>query len=72
MDRVVLLALLGIPILIVAHVALSAQEIPTGLTMLSAMVDGDRDRPVLQGHWNMPEPAFPMHLVNKHIPEQGS
>ena len=72
MDRVVLLALLGIPVLVVIHIALSAGEIPSGVAMLTAVVDGDRDRPVLQGHWQMPEPAFPLHLVTKHLPEQGS
>jgi hypothetical protein len=69
MDRVVLLALLGIPVLVIMHVALLAQSLPSGPEML---VDGDRERPVLQGHWQMPESPGPMHLATKHLPEQGS
>jgi len=69
MDRVFLLALLGIPVLIIMHVALFAQPLPSGPDML---VDADRERPVLQGHWQMPESPGLMHLVIKHLPEQGS
>jgi hypothetical protein len=69
MDRVVLLALLGIPLLVIIHVALLAPRVLSGPAMLA---DGNRGGPVLQGHWQMPEPALPLHLVIKHFPEQGS
>jgi hypothetical protein len=69
MDRVVLLTLLGIPVLVIMHVALFAQPIPSVPTML---VDGERERPVLQGHWQMSEPPGPVHLATKHLSEQGS
>jgi hypothetical protein len=72
MDRVVLLALLGIPVLVIAHVALFSQQFPVDLTMTSVAVDGHRESPMLQGHWQPPEPAFPMHLVIKPISERGS
>jgi hypothetical protein len=68
MDRVVLLALLGIPVLVIMHVALFASPLPS----TSMLVDEDRDRPVLQGTWRMPEPPGSMRLVIKHLPEQGS
>jgi hypothetical protein len=72
MNRVVLLALLGIPVLIIAHVALLSQPFPVDLAMTSAAVDGDRERPSLQGHWQAREQALPVHLVIKSISERGS
>jgi hypothetical protein len=68
MDRVVLLALLGIPVLVIMHVALFAQPLPS----TSVHVEDDRDRPLLQGHWRIPEPPGSTHLVIKHLSEQGS
>jgi hypothetical protein len=58
MHRVVLLALLGIPVLIIAQVALFSQPLPLGLTSMSVALDGGRERPVLQGHWQIRESAF--------------
>jgi hypothetical protein len=72
MDRVVLLALLGIPILIIIHVALFSPELPSGLAMASPASQLDRELPVLQGHWQQPEPVGPARLAIKHTTERGS
>jgi hypothetical protein len=72
MDRVVLLALLGIPILVIIHVALLAPELPSGPAMASAARQDDRELPVLQGHWQQPEPGLPAQVAIKHSPERGS
>jgi hypothetical protein len=69
MNRVALLALLSIPVLVIAHVALFAQPFPVDLTLTSVAADGSRDRPALQGHWQARDP---MRLVIKPISERGS
>jgi hypothetical protein len=72
MDRVVLLALLGIPILVIMHVALFWQSLPPGAVMFSA-ADGAPERPHLQGYWQAPERlSLPSRFVIRQTSEQGS
>jgi hypothetical protein len=72
MDRVVLLALLGIPVLVIMHVALFRQELPPGIAMLS-ISGGGQERPTLQGHWLAPERVdLPARYVIKQTSERGS
>jgi hypothetical protein len=72
MDRVVLLALLGIPVLIIMHVALFWQGLPPGIAMLA--VTGEAlERPSLQGHWLAPDRVeLPARYVIKQTSERGS
>jgi len=73
MDRVILLALLGIPILVIIHVALFWQPIPSGDTMFWAATAGPRGENVRsQGHWRVSEPALRSPLVFRTSPEAGS
>jgi len=73
MDRAILLVLLGIPLLIIMHVALFGQQLPSGSAMISASAqDSDRDRAPLQGHWIAPEQPVLSRFVIRHISEQGS
>ena len=55
MDRVILLALLGIPVLVIIHVALFARQTPPGAPMISANFSvGGQQPPLLLGHWRSP------------------
>jgi hypothetical protein len=55
MDRVILLALLGIPVLVVIHVALFERQTPPGVPMISASFSvGSQESSMLQGHWRSP------------------
>jgi|HubBroStandDraft_5_1064220.scaffolds.fasta_scaffold1797034_1 hypothetical protein len=56
MDRFVLLALLGIPVLVIIHVALFGQPTPPGVAMVSATFSGGgQNHRVLQGLWSPSE-----------------
>jgi hypothetical protein len=68
MNRVALLALLGIPILVIIHVALFRQPIP-GVAKYW-MVAGDHL--LLQGHWQSPEEGRPSYFVVEPMAERGS
>lgn len=70
MDRAVLLALLGIPILVIIHVALFWQPISSGGLMASNAQSPERVR--LQGHWQTPEEALPANFVIERKMERGS
>jgi hypothetical protein len=62
MDRAVLLALLGIPILVIIHIALFWQPMPLGGEMFwtaSRYVE----RFQLRGHWRSPESTLPSHFA---------
>jgi hypothetical protein len=55
MDRVILLALLGIPVLVIIHVALFAGQTPPGAPMISASFSvGSQEPSMLRGHWRSP------------------
>jgi hypothetical protein len=69
MHRIVLLALLGIPVLIVIHIALFWQGISLAEAMAGAP-DGNLERPYLQGHWQTSD--LPSRFVINRISEQGS
>jgi hypothetical protein len=58
MDRVILLALLGIPVLVVVHVALSLQNLAPGVSLFS-----EQERPYLHGHWQPLEASMPSRFV---------
>ena len=66
MDRAVLLVLLGIPILVVLHIALFRQPIP-GQT---AFRNGEYAQ--LRGHWQMPQSALPSRFVIVQTDNKGS
>jgi len=66
MDRIILLALLGIPILIVIHVALFAQGLSSGIAT-AWNPDGVAS---LHGYWSVPD-AQPRFVID-HISEKGS
>lgn len=69
MDRTILLALLGIPVLVIIHIALFAQPIPwTSAMFWAASGDGTQ----LQGHWQSPEQTLPSHFAIERTTEQGS
>jgi len=73
MDRAVLLALLGIPVLIILHIALSGQPLPLGVPMISsAFACGVQKHPCLQGHWQPAEAVIPTHYVAARMAERGS
>jgi hypothetical protein len=72
MDRIILLALLGIPVLVIIHVALFWQDLPPGIAMLST-VGGGQERPSLHGYWLSPERIdLPARYVIKQTSERGS
>lgn len=62
MDRAVLLALLGIPILVIIHVALFRQPIPWGGETFWT-VSQEADLRQLRGHWQSPEQTLPSHFA---------
>jgi hypothetical protein len=71
MDRIVLLALLAIPILVVVHVALLGQPVRAdGVRFWPA--SRNENRPQLQGYWQSPEQLLPTHFVVETTAEQGS
>jgi hypothetical protein len=52
MDRVILLALLGIPVLVIMHVALFERQTASESPMISASFSvGSQEPSMLQGHW---------------------
>jgi hypothetical protein len=69
MDRAVLLALLGIPLLVIIHVALFWQPLPSDMANLSA---ADNETSSLQGHWQSSERVLPSHFVIEHLSQRGS
>ncbi len=71
MDRAVLLVLLGIPILVVIHVAMFWQPIPwQGVVFWTA--SQDMERPQLHGRLQQPEQVFPAQFVIEHTTQRGS
>jgi len=66
-ERAVLLVLLGIPVLVGIHVALSQSIPPATANQLMAF-------PVLhsEGRWRPSEAIFPTHFVINPTAEQGS
>jgi hypothetical protein len=68
MDRAALLALLGIPILVIVHVALFRQPIPGVAKHWTAA----GDHLLLQGHWQSPEAGRPSYFVVEPRAERGS
>ena len=72
MDRVILVALLCIPILVIMHVALFRQDLPPAVAMLS-ISGGSQERPTSQDPWLTPERAgLPGQFVIKQTSERGS
>jgi hypothetical protein len=71
MDRMVLLALLAVPILVVIHVALFWQPIHAdGVMPWTASQHENHGQ--LQGYWQPPGQLLPAHFVVEHTAERGS
>jgi len=70
MDRALLIALLGIPILIVMHIALFWQPIPSGGEAFWTAQDGERFQ--LRGRWQPPDQTRPTRFVTERASEKGS
>jgi hypothetical protein len=70
MDRIVLLALLAVPLLIVIHVALFRPIGADGVMFWPSAPDDDRVQ--LQGYWQSPEQLLPAHFVVERTTERGS
>jgi len=74
MDRVVLLALLALPVLVIMHVALFEQGLTSAVGLAWTPIPEARaERVSLQGYWRAPERKFapPRYVINTS-PEQGS
>jgi hypothetical protein len=72
MHRVILLALLGIPVLVIMHVALFSRDLSPAVAMLSTPGAG-QEHPSLQGYWLEPERADTRaRYVIKQTSERGS
>jgi hypothetical protein len=76
MDRAVLLVILGIPILVIIHVALFWQPVPWNGGMLWT-ASQDTERSQLRGHWQsseqtLPFQAMPSRFVIEHTAQRGS
>jgi hypothetical protein len=76
MDRAVLLAILGIPILVIIHVALFWQPVPWSGGVLW-IASQDMERSQLRGRWQSSEPALPFQaapsqFVIEHTVQRGS
>jgi hypothetical protein len=69
MDRFILLALLGIPLLVILHVALFWDDIPTGAAMDWTATADDTG---LQGHWRSQDRPLPSQFVIRSTSKQGS
>jgi hypothetical protein len=73
MDRVVLIALLGIPLLVIVDVALFSRPItPISAMSLINLPGLDRDRLHPDGRLQSPQAIVPSQIVIKPVPEQGS
>jgi hypothetical protein len=67
MDRLVLLALLGIPILVIVPAALFWQRLPSDMVLRWAGAPiGARERAAPRAH------SLPAHFDVEYTPEQGS
>ncbi len=72
MDRVVLLALLGIPVLVIIHIALFWQQPPWDSRVIPASFSSlGQNHPALRGTWRSPERAAPSHILTVVVPDQG-
>ena len=69
MDRFLLLVLLGIPVLVILHVALFRDDIPSGAAMVWTAAPEDTG---LQGHWRSRDLPLPSQFVIESTPKQGS
>jgi hypothetical protein len=70
-DRAILLALLGVPILVILHIALFRQPVPMRADEFWAAA-WDGDRIALQGHWQSPEQTVPPIFVVERTTQRGS
>jgi hypothetical protein len=71
MDRFVLLALVAIPVLIVAHVAMFWRPIGAD-SVIFWTASHDEGHVQLQGHWQSPERVLPVQFVVVRTAERGS
>ena len=71
MDRIILLALLGIPVLVLIHVVLSLQNLGPGVS-LCWTPGAEQERPWLQGKWQPLEATLPSRFVPTLMRAQGS
>lgn len=69
MDRAVLIALLGIPVLIVIHIAVFWQPVPWSAAMAWTTA---REGTQLQGYWQSSDETLPARFVVEHQTQRGS